>query len=377
MKPAWMISLGVALLLPAFGAAQQSNDKGDKSDKADKGDKQESPAKRAEKAAALPLFANRAQLEFVLVADYRTLSRDRDTLSTKRYPGTVKLAGENGDTVSLPVELRTRGHYRLLQRNCPFVPLRLDFVREKGPDAVGKTVFAGQNGLKLVTHCRNEDRYTQYVYREELVYRLHNLVTPLSFRSRLVTVDYRDTTGKSLGKFPAFFIEDESDVAARNGAKLAKELRGALFDDVDPKEATRFALFAYMIGASDFSIYALHNVRLLALEGKPYVPVGYDFDFTGLVNTHYATPDPRLGIRDVRTRIYRGGCTQNDQVPQVAAEFIGLKERVFALYDSATHLDRNGVRDAKYYLNEFFETIGNPRDLKSAVMDRCVKNPGV
>ncbi len=368
MKPASKVSLGVALLfLPTIVTAQSG----------DKGDKQESPAKRAEKAAALPLFATRAPLELVLVADYRTLSRDRDTLSTKRYPGTLKFAAENGDTVTLPVQLRTRGHFRLLQRNCPFVPLRVDFVREKGPDAVSKTVFAGQNGLKLVTHCRSEERYEQYVYREELVYRLHNLVTPLSFRSRLTTMHYRDTTGKSLGKFPAFFIEDESDVAARNGGKIAKELRGALFDDLDPKEATRFALFAYMIGATDFSIYALHNVRLLALEGKPYVPVEYDFDFTGLVNAHYATPDPRLGIRDVRTRLFRGGCTQNDHVPQVAAEFIGLKEAVMALYDSATYLDRNGARDAKYYLNEFFETLSNPRDLKSAIVDRCVKNPGV
>jgi hypothetical protein len=256
------------------------------------------------------------------------------------------------------------------------VPLRLDFPRAKGPDAVAKTPFAGQSGLKLVTHCRNEGRYEQIVYREELLYRLHNLVTPLSYRSRLSRVTYRDTTGKSLGTFPGFFIEHENDVARRNGGKIA-ELRGALFDDLDPKEATRFALFEYMIGNTDFSIYALHNVRLVASDGQRYVPVAYDFDFSGLVDAHYATPDPRLGIRDVRTRLYRGGCTQNEHVPEVASEFLALKEAALALYDSATYMDRGAVRDSKFYLNEFFQTIANPRDLKSSVIDRCVRNPGV
>jgi hypothetical protein len=355
-----IFSLGFLLLSPLVAASQP----------------QVPASKAAERAAALPLFQSRAPLEMVLTADFRLLSRDRDTLSTKRYPGTLKYAPEGGDTVVVPVELRTRGHFRLLARNCPFVPLRVDFPRAKGPDAVAKTPFAGQSGLKLVTHCRNEERYEQIVYREELVYRLHNLVSPLSFRSRLASVTYRDTTGKSLGKFPAFFIEHENDVARRNGGKIA-ELRGALFDDLDPKEATRFAMFEYMIGNTDFSIYALHNVRLVVQDGQRYTPAAYDFDFSGLVGAHYATPDPRLGIRDVKTRLFRGGCTQNDHVPEIANEFLALKAAALALYDSATYLDRSGQRESKYFLNQFFETIQDPRELKSSLMDRCVKNPGV
>lgn len=354
MKSTILGSLGIALLLPAGGAAQSS------------------PPKRSERAAALPLFQTRDALQLVLTADFRTVSRDRDTLSTKRYPAKLQVVQDGGDTLNLSVQLRTRGHYRLASRNCPFVPLRIDFAR----DGVAKTPFQGQRGLKLVTHCRNEDRYEEYVLREELVYRLHNLVTPFSFRSRLATVTYRDTTGKSLGKFPAFFVEDERDVARRNGGKIA-ELKGALFDDLDPTETTRFSLFEYMIGNTDFSIYALHNVRLVVSEGARYTPVAYDFDFSGMVGAHYATPDPRLPIKEVRTRLYRGGCTQIDYVPGVATEFLALKPAMIALYDSAKGLNRRSVEEAKYYLNEFFETIGNPRELKSSIMDRCVKNPGV
>ncbi len=360
------VALGTFALAPVLGAAQ-SADSSSKKKPAD-------PAKRLEKAAALPLFATRTPFEFTLAADFRTLSRDRDTLSTKRYPGTIKVLREAGgtDTLRIPVQLRTRGHFRLLQRNCPFIPLRIEFAK----DSVKKTPFEGQSDLKLVTHCRDDDRYKQYVYAEEMVYRVHNLVTPLSFRSRLSSVTYSDTTGKSLGKFPAFFIEDERDVGRRNGGKI-QELRGALWDDLDQVEATRFALLEYMIGNTDFSIYALHNVRILTAEGTRYAPIAYDFDFSGLVNAHYATADPRLNLRDVRTRLYRGGCSLNEHVPKVAAEMLSLKAAVLAVYDSVPGMNRNVVRDAKYYLNEFFDLLRDQRELKSMVMDRCNRNPGL
>jgi hypothetical protein len=106
--------------------------------------------------------------------------------------------------------------------------------------------------------------------------------------------------------------------------------------------------------------------------------LAYDFDFSGLVGAHYATPDPRLGIRDVRMRLYRGGCSHIEQLPQVATEFLGIKDAALALYDSASaYLDRAGVRESKYFLGEFFKTMEDPRDLKAMVADRCVKNPGV
>jgi len=361
-------ALGIAALAPALVLAQTKGDSASKKKPAD-------PAKLLEKATALPLFASRGTLEFTLVADFRAISRDRDTLSTKRYPGAIKIAPEAGgtDTLRIPVQLRTRGHFRLLQRNCPFVPLRVEFFK----DSVKKTPFDGQTGLKLVTHCRNDDRYEQYVFAEELVYRVHNLVTPLSFRSRLSSVTYTDTAGKSLGKYPAFFIEDERDVARRNGGKIP-ELRGALFDDLDAKEGAKFALYEFMIGNTDWSIYALHNVRILQAEGGArFVPLAYDFDFSGLVNAHYATPDPRLGIRDVRSRLYRGGCTWNEHIPAAAAELLALKPAILAVYDSSPGFNKNQVNDAKYYLNEFFKIVSDPRELKYSIIDRCKKDPGV
>jgi hypothetical protein len=132
-----------------------------------------------------------------------------------------------------------------------------------------------------------------------------------------------------------------------------------------------------MIGNTDFSIYALHNVRILAAEGARYAPIAYDFDFSGLVDAHYAVPDPRLGIKDVRTRLYRGGCSLNEHVPKVAADLLALKPALLAAYDSVPGINRNTVKDAKYFLNEFFDQVREPRELKSMIMDRCNRNPGI
>ena len=51
-----------------------------------------------------------------------------------------------------------------------------------------ETLFKGQDKLKLVMPCRDDE----YVIREWLIYKLYNLVTPKSFRTRLVRVMMED-----------------------------------------------------------------------------------------------------------------------------------------------------------------------------------------
>ena len=48
------------------------------------------------------------------------------------------------------------------------------------------------------------------------------------------------------------------------------------------------------------------------------MPVPYDFDFSGLVGTPYATPPDQVPIKNVRTRFYRGYCSHNAQALQAA-----------------------------------------------------------
>src|SRR5207247_7684958 len=120
------------------------------------------------------LFQAADPLTFTLTADFNAVNKDRNEKSTKRFPGTLVVTGEKGKSGPIPVNLGTRGHFRLRQTSCTFVPLRVEFDR---PSVLG-TVFDGHKALKLVTHCRDNDTYEQYILREYLVYKVFNLLTP-------------------------------------------------------------------------------------------------------------------------------------------------------------------------------------------------------
>src|SRR6185295_12059076 len=290
-------------------------------------------ARRAE-ADTRQLFREAAPLAFTLTADFKTINKDRNPESTRRYPGVISAVKGDGTAGDLAVKLGTRGHFRLMARNCDFVPLRVEFPR----DETAGTPFDGQTNLKLGTHCRGDKAYDNYTLREYLTYRLFNMVTPLSFRARLARATYVEAkTKKTIASRYAIFIEHENDVARRFGGRIV-ELQRILFDDLDAPTLNRMMLFEYMIGNTDFSIWALHNVRLVQDRNRKLYPVPYDFDLSGLVHAPYATPDPRIGIRTVLDRLYRGPCRTLDQFDEAAQSFRAKRDDMFTLLDSMKDL---------------------------------------
>ncbi|HSA57826.1 MAG TPA: hypothetical protein VLE53_19090 [Gemmatimonadaceae bacterium] len=325
-------------------------------------------------AEARPLFTSDEVLTFTLTGNFRSISRDRDTMSTKEYWGEILLPGvEGGEGKKLAVQLRTRGHYRLLNRNCGFVPLRLNFQTK----AMQGTIFEGQDKLKLITHCNSNAMYDEYVIREYLAYRVHNIVTPRSYRARLARVTYVDSaTGRPLETRNGVLLEHEDDVAKRMEGQIA-ELRGALFDNVDPMQMNEVALFEWFIGNTDWSLYALHNIRLVQQLDGNIMPIAYDLDFSGLVGTRYATPDPRLPIRSVRERLYRGPCrTMEDYEPHLKV-YREKEAEILALYESFPGLDSRYRQDTGRFLRDFFGLLKRPADLKVTLVDTCKRQPSV
>jgi len=282
----------------------------------------------------------------------------------------LTLAHEGGGTETLHVNLRTRGHFRLRASSCSFVPLRVEFASEE----VKGTIFDGQKALKLITHCQTDKEYEQYLLREYLVYRILNLLTPRSFRARLTKAVYvQASDGKALITRFALFLEDDDDVARRLEGRIM-ELPRALFKDVDPEMLTLATMFEYMIGNTDFSLYALHNIRLVRTPSKIVYTVPYDFDLSGLVNTTYAIPDRALGIKSVRDRLYRGPCRTTGELEPVLERFRGQRNDVLALYDSLPELDPAYRREAKDYLEGFFRAIDRQGDVKRTFIDgQCSK----
>ena len=139
---------------------------------------------RKANAEALALFASLDALEVTLIGDFKTINRDHNPESKQRYPGTLKVGTEE-----LAVQFGARGHVRRMARTCDYVPLKVEF-----PDKPAATsVFARQEGLKLVVQCAGGGDFEHYIYKEYLAYRIYNTLVPhQSFRARLAQVNYVD-----------------------------------------------------------------------------------------------------------------------------------------------------------------------------------------
>jgi len=328
---------------------------------------------RALEASARRLFASEEPLVFTLTADFRAVNKDRNPDSVKRFPAKLSVAGDDGQERVLDVNLRSRGHSRLVY-NCGFVPIRVEFPPETQTKG---TPFAKQESLKLGTHCHGSREYEQYALREYLSYKIFNLFTPRSFRARLAKARYVDSKdGALLFDKYAMFLEAESDVARRLEGRVAT-LPRVVFKDLEQDSLMLMMLFEYMIGNTDFSIYALHNVRLVQDSKRTLFAVPYDFDYGGLTDARYAVPARALNLKTVMDRAYRGPCHSVEELQPYVATFLEKKPQVMALVDSVPGFDNGSRKHAKTYLELFYDTIGNRGSLKRELVDSCSKKAGM
>jgi hypothetical protein len=233
------------------------------------------------------------------------------------------------------------------------------------------TPFEGQSSLKLGTGCEDSKEYDQITLREYLSYPMFNLVTPLAFRARLARAVYVDETSKKKrGPRYALFIEHENEVARRNEGRIV-ELPRVSFKDVDDETLTRAMLFEYMIGNTDMSIWALHNIRLVQKPSRTLFVVPYDFDLSGFVHAPYAIPDRNLGLRSVVDRRYRGPCRTTEEFDAAAAPFRAKRSELLSVVDGMRDLDSSARSDIKDYLDAFFRTIDKPESIKKNFVNGC------
>ena len=226
-----------------------------------------------------------------------------------------------------------------------------------------------------MNYCRDTDDYEQYLLQEAQLYRVYNLLTPASHRMRLLKVSYADSaSGKVQTTRMGYILEEPDVMAARNGGPIM-DLKGAIASDLEPNTQALVGVFNYFIGNTDWSIYALHNIELINQSSGDIVPVAYDFDFSGVINTNYATPDPKLSISRVRDRLFRGYCIDQSAWDNAFANFTRNKDAIYALYaDSVGKLMKpKVVEQTLRYYDDFYKTISDPKRAKREITDDCVK----
>jgi hypothetical protein len=321
--------------------------------------------------AEKPLFQSVDPIHVVIQAPLWRLINNRQAQDTVQ--GTLlDPSGQN-----LPVNLTLRGITRRTADICDFPPLRVTFTTPPPPGSM----FAGQKKLKLVTHCKNSPSFQQYVLLEYAAYRMYNLLTPHSFRARLANVDYRDANGQPIVSRIGYFLEELSDVAHRNDLKSTHAPDQIPVGNLSSPDAARFALFELMLSNHDWSMRAgpagkdcCHNADLIGPSAPgSTIPIPYDFDFSGYVNTPYATPPAELDISDVRQRFYRGYCIHNGDAVTAAAQMRSNQAQILGVLGQVPGLEPKTQQRATSYLQEFFDEITNPAAFKSRVLNHCVR----
>ena len=311
-------------------------------------------------------FATEEPLEMTLSFDIRGLVKTKD--KPEYFDALLTVKGSDTDSISQKIKVKARGYFRC--SFCAFPPIMLKF-KNKSDEAIqvaGKT-------LKLVTHCNQTPKFQDYVLKEYLAYRLYNnLVSDYSFKTRLVRIHYIDIN-KSKNSYTAYgiLIENEAMLAQRNNAVIIKS------DKLTPKDMNltdmnRVALFNYMIGNTDWSVQMQHNIKILMSGNMPTgkgIPVVYDFDYSGLVDTYYSAPFEELPIKNVTDRYYQGVCTGEAQMKPLIEEFAALKDRMLGTIQDFPYLSKGDKKQAESYISSFYRLYKNQNYMISQLNSTC------
>ncbi len=310
------------------------------------------------------LFADTTVLHCKLYADFKSVLKDRDTKPVY-HAAKLYYSSSAGKDVYLLLKIKSRGNFRKDRNVCDFPPLLLHFT--KWSDAKG--LFKGQKDLKLVTHCQGD----AYVIQEWMVYKIYNLLTPLSFQARLVKMDYVDSASHLKGESHyGILIEDEEKMAERNATILVKRKM------ITPQATNRdmyllMTLFQYMIGNTDWSVPYLHNIRLLAADSTEIPsPVAYDFDHAGIVQAPYAKPAEELGLTSVQERIYRGVCLPLADFDETITLFNDKRTAIYKAYTDCILLQPKYIKQTLAYLDSFYKIINNKKLRKFELEQPCI-----
>jgi hypothetical protein len=357
--------LGAALagsLAPAPAHAQAEKDK------ADKGKKSDEP-KQPKGEKEVPVFyRSETPLAVTFRTNIKQIRRDKSDNPPWRW-ASLTYTDSAGKQIDVPARVRVRGIWRL--KHCEFPPIRLNFA---GKDTKN-TVFDGLDKPKLVNYCRDNDQYEQYMLQEAQLYRIYQLLTPISHRVRVARFTYLDSaSGKKEAERYAMIVEDPDQLANRLLAKPIKQ-KGASPADMEAKELALAYMFLYFIGNLDFSFNGLHNTELLGTMDGRILPVVYDFDYAGAVNASYAVPPPNYGVPNVRTRKFLASCELASDFPGAVAKMIEKKDAIYALYSDEVGklMSPNVVKETLRYFDEFYDRVRTPQEAEKNVFRNCIK----
>jgi len=324
-------------------------------------------------APAQRLFESAETLDVVLRLPWQAIVTD-EFFYQGGYPSVLEVVEGDKQSLSIPVETERRGWSR--QVICRYPPIKLRFEKGKARG----TIFEGQKSLKLVIRCNDGEAYQHYVVLEALAYRMFNLLSEFSFRIRALSVTFTDSdTGRSERPTFAFLVEDDSQVASRNAQRKLK-LATVRPEQLEPLEASKLALFQYMIGNTAWSLEhkpdqeeCCDNVKLIGQdpEQAPIYAIPNDFDQSGLVNAPYAKPAGGPQANEAPERLFRGFCVHNAKLADARKAFLDQEHNILSLVENESRLADAERARATAYLEAFFAILESPEKFGEQITSDC------
>ncbi|HJS54159.1 MAG TPA: hypothetical protein VJ765_06425 [Chitinophagaceae bacterium] len=300
-----------------------------------------------------------------------TIEMDLKNLLAKKakerfLPGTITMTFKDGSSVSEKMEASVRGNFR---RETCFMPgLKVNFR----VDSTSRLYKFKE--LKLSNGCSSGESPGQLVIKEFLAYKIYNVLTDMSLRVRLMSVSFKDVSGKRKPYTQyGFLIEDVDDMAKRNGMI---EVEGVSYntEQTNRDQMTLVTLFEYLIANTDWSVPAYHNVKLIGPKDdnsvRPYV-VAYDFDICGFVDPPYATIDEKLQdqITTVRERLNRGFPRTMEELKTAVKLFNDKKEKIIGLIKDNEYLNSKEKSRTIEFVEDFYKIINSDRELQKIFVE--------
>jgi hypothetical protein len=272
------------------------------------------------------------------------------------------------DSINKEIRLKSRGTMRY--EYCDFPPIKLNFMKQDSSEKVPGKITS----LKMVTHCQSGNE--EYLLKEFLIYKLYNELTDMSFHVRLVRVEYINTYKKSKPIAAYAFLVEPEEMLAERTHSVQQKIAYISQKTIMPEIMDRVAIFNYMIGNTDWSVAMQHNCKVLtsspADPSRHAVIVPYDFDFSGLVNAHYATPAEGLGLESVRERRYLGICRSEEIFANRIKEFRERKENFYRIINQFSLLSEKTKKDMIRYLDSFYSGFNERNNIVYDLLNSCV-----
>ena len=272
---------------------------------------------------------------------------DFDTSTNNYVNGRFRIRG-----MAFDVRLQTRGHNRL--DRCPFPPLKVYFDKSE----IKNSLFKYNHKLKLVTHCQEDE--LNLLFREHLIYKIYNSITPYSFRVCLLKIKYIDIDGREDPmETYAFFIESDRSIEKRlNLDKLQsdQDFNMKTHNDIAPEwpntsQSKLQEAFQHLIRNNDWVIFhsgspmtlSLANVNFFHNEKEGF-PFPYDFDIAGVVIWNDDSYKNRYGIDNL---------CKNDDTKAAFMKILSHKEEYHQVLKNHTYLSTAYKNKFSAYLNQF------------------------